>query len=299
MTEPAVEAHARPKIIGARVKRTEDPRMLKGLGAYVDDRQPQRVLHVAFRRSDHSHARIRAIDCSAALAAPGVVAVLTAEDLEGLVKPLLATSRMAGYYATPILPLARGKVRYVGEPVVGTLAESRYQAEDAQRLIAIAFEPLPVVSDPEHAARRDAPMLHEQAGTNVLLHREFKRGDADAAMESAPVRVKGRFRMHRKTAVAIEPRACLAEYEAGREALTLYSTTQVPGIIRDALASALDMPGHRLRVVAPDVGGGFGVKGSLYPEEIFVCAAARRLRRTVKWTSDRIRRPDVNQPGLR
>jgi carbon-monoxide dehydrogenase large subunit len=288
MTEPAVEAHARPKIIGARVKRTEDPRMLKGLGAYVDDRQPQRVLHVAFRRSDHSHARIRAIDCSAALAAPGVVAVLTAEDLEGLVKPLLATSRMAGYYATPILPLARGKVRYVGEPVVGTLAESRYQAEDAQRLIAIAFEPLPVVSDPEHAARRDAPMLHEQAGTNVLLHREFKRGDADAAMESAPVRVKGRFRMHRKTAVAIEPRACLAEYEAGREALTLYSTTQVPGIIRDALASALDMPGHRLRVVAPDVGGGFGVKGSLYPEEIFVCAAARRLRRTVKWTSDRI-----------
>jgi carbon-monoxide dehydrogenase large subunit len=288
MTEPAVEAHARPKIIGARVKRTEDPRMLKGLGAYVDDRQPQRVLHVAFRRSDHSHARIRAIDCSAALAAPGVVAVLTAEDLEGLVKPLLATSRMAGYYATPILPLARGKVRYVGEPVVGTLAESRYEAEDAQRRIAIAFEPLPVVSDPEHAARRDAPMLHEQAGTNVLLHREFKRGDADAAMESAPVRVKGRFRMHRKTAVAIEPRACLAEYEAGREALTLYSTTQVPGIIRDALASALEMPGHRLRVVAPDVGGGFGVKGSLYPEEIFVCAAARRLRRTVKWTSDRI-----------
>jgi aerobic carbon-monoxide dehydrogenase large subunit len=288
MTEPAVEAHARPKIIGARVKRTEDPRMLKGLGAYVDDRQPQRVLHVAFRRSDHSHARIRAIDCSTALAAPGVVAVLTAEDLEGLVKPLLATSRMAGYYATPILPLARDKVRYVGEPVVGTLAESRYQAEDAQRRIAIAFESLPAVSDPEHAARRDAPMLHEQAGTNVLLHREFKRGDADAAMESAPVRVQGRFRMHRKTAVAIEPRACLAEYEAGREALTLYSTTQVPGIIRDALASALDMPGHRLRVVAPDVGGGFGVKGSLYPEEIFVCAAARCLRRTVKWTSDRI-----------
>ena len=160
--------------------------MLKGLGEYVDDRQPRRVLHVAFRRSDHSHARIRAIDCSTALAAPGVLAVLTAEDLEGLVKPLLATSRMAGYYATPILPLARDKVRYVGEPVVGTLAESRYQAEDAQRRIAIAFESLPAVSDPEHAARRDAPMLHEQAGTNVLLHREFKRGDADAAMESAP-----------------------------------------------------------------------------------------------------------------
>jgi carbon-monoxide dehydrogenase large subunit len=287
MTE-LLEVHMRPKIIGARVKRTEDPRLLTGLGAYVDDRQLQRVLHVAFRRSDHSHARIRAIDCSAARAAPGVVAVFTADDLEGLVKPVVATSRMAGYYATPIFPLARGKVRYVGEAVVATVAESRYQAEDAQELIAIDFEPLPVVIDPEEAARPGAPLLHDEAGTNVLLSREFKRGDVDAVMESAPVRVKGRFRMHRKTAVAIEPRACLAEYEPGREALSLFSATQIPGIVRDALAAALDMPGHRLRVVAPDVGGGFGGKGSLYPEEIFVCAAARRLGRTVKWTSDRM-----------
>jgi carbon-monoxide dehydrogenase large subunit len=287
MTEPP-DVHMRPKIIGARVKRIEDPRLLTGLGAYVDDRQLARVLHVAFRRSDHSHARIRAIDCSAARAAPGVVAVFTADDLEGFVKPLLATSRMAGYYATPIFPLARGKVRYVGEPVVATVAESRYQAEDAQELIAIDFEPLPVVIDPEEAARPGAPMLHDEAGTNVLLSREFKRGDVDAAIESAPVRVKGRFRMHRKTAVAIEPRACLAEWEPGREALSLYSATQIPGIVRDALAAALDLPGHRLRVVAPDVGGGFGGKGSLYPEELFVCAAARRLGRTVKWTSDRM-----------
>jgi carbon-monoxide dehydrogenase large subunit len=287
MTEPP-EVHMRPKIIGARVKRIEDPRLLTGLGAYVDDRQLARVLHVAFRRSDHSHARIRALDCSAARAAPGVVAVFTADDLEGFVKPLLATSRMAGYYATPIFPLARGKVRYVGEPVVATVAESRYQAEDAQELIAIDFEPLPVVIDPEEAARPGAPMLHDEAGTNVLLSREFKRGDVDAAIESAPVRVKGRFRMHRKTAVAIEPRACLAEWEPGREALSLYSATQIPGIVRDALAAALDLPGHRLRVVAPDVGGGFGGKGSLYPEELFVCAAARSLGRTVKWTSDRM-----------
>ena len=124
--------------------------------------------------------------------------------------------------------------------------------------------------------------------TNVLLSREFKRGDVDAAIEQAAVRVGGRFRMHRKTAVAIEPRACLAEYEPGRDALTLHSATQVPGIVRDALSAALDLPGHRLRVVASDVGGGFGGKGSLYPEEIFVCAAARRLARSVKWTGDRM-----------
>jgi carbon-monoxide dehydrogenase large subunit len=284
----APEMHARPKIVGARIKRTEDPRLLTGLGAYTDDRQVMRVLHVAFRRSDQAHARIRSIDCSAARAAPGVVAVLTAEDLSAAVQPLVATSRMPNYYSTPLLPLAQHKVRYVGEPVVGVIAQSRYHAEDALELIAIDYEPLAAVSDPEAAARSGAALLHEEAGSNVLVSREFKRGDVDAAAQSAPVRVKGRFRMHRKTALAIEPRACLAEYEAGREALTLHSATQVPGIVRDALATALDIPGHRIRVVAPDVGGGFGGKGSLYPEEIFVCAAARQLRRAVKWTSDRL-----------
>ena len=284
----ASEIHARPKIVGARIKRTEDPRLLTGLGAYTDDRQVPRVLYVAFRRSDQAHARIRSIDCSAARAAPGVVAVFTAEDLATAVRPLIAISRMPSYYPTPLLPLARGKVRYVGEPVVGIIAQSRYHAEDALELVAIDYEPLAAVSDAELAARAGAPLLHEEAGTNVMVGREFKRGDIEAVLQSAPVRVKGRFRMHRKTALSIEPRACLAEYDPGRDALTLHSATQVPGIVRDALATALDMPGHQVRVVAPDVGGGFGGKGSLYPEEIFVCAAARRLRRAVKWTSDRL-----------
>ena len=282
------EIHARPKLIGARIKRTEDPRLLTGQGAYTDDRQVLRVLHAAFRRSDQSHARIAAIDCTAARAAPGVVAVLTAEDLTDQVKVLVATSRMKNYYATPFLPLARGKVRYVGEPVVSVVAQSRYQAEDALELINIEYEPLPFVVDPEQAAKDGAPLLHDEAGTNVVVSREFKRGDVDAELDKAPVRVGGRFRMHRKTPVAIEPRACLAEYDAGREALTLYSATQIPGIVRDALADALNIPGHSVRVVAQDVGGGFGGKGSLYPEEVFVCAAARLLSRSVKWTADRM-----------
>ncbi|MBO0755428.1 MAG: xanthine dehydrogenase family protein [Bradyrhizobiaceae bacterium] len=284
----ALDIHARPKIVGARVRRNEDPRLLTGLGCYTDDKQVMRVLHVAFKRSDQSHARIRAIDCSAAQVAPGVVAVFTAQDLSDGVRPLLATSRMANYYATPIMPLARDKVRYVGEPVVGVVAASRYHAEDALELITIDYETLPIVVDPEEAARAGAPLLHEEARTNVLVTREFKRGDVDAAIEAAPVRVKGSFRMRRKSPLAIEPRACLADYDPGHDALTLYSATQVPGIVRDALATALDMSGHRVRVVASDVGGGFGGKGSLYPEEIFVCAAARRLARAVKWTSDRM-----------
>jgi len=281
------EIHARPKIVGARIKRTEDPRLLTGRGAYTDDRQVLRAAHVAFRRSEQSHARIRAIDCTAARAAPGVVAVFTAQDWRDAVKPLVATSRMANYYATPIFPLARDKVRHVGEPVAGVVADSRYQAEDAAALIAIDYETLPPVVDPELAARDGAPLLHEEAGTNVIVSREFKRGDVEVAFLSAAVCVSGRFRMHRKSPVAIEPRAYVAEYDPGREALTLHSATQVPGIVRDALAKALDIPGDRIRVVASDVGGGFGGKGSLYAEEIFVCAAARQLQRPVKWTADR------------
>jgi carbon-monoxide dehydrogenase large subunit len=278
----------RPKLIGARIKRTEDPRLLTGLGSFVDDRQVPGALHVAFRRSDHAHARIRAIDVAPAQAMPGVAAVFTAADFAETVKPLRAISRMRGYYATPIRALAQEKVRYVGEPVAGIVAESRYLAEDAAERVAIDFEPLPHAADPADAACPGAPLLHEEAGTNVLVAREFKRGDVDAALAAAAVRVKARFRMRRRTPLALEPRACLAEYDRARDALTLYSTTQVPGIIRDGIAEALDLPGHRLRVIAPDVGGAFGGKASLYPEEIFVCAAARQLRKPVKWTSDRM-----------
>jgi aerobic carbon-monoxide dehydrogenase large subunit len=287
MTEQA-DLDLRPKLIGARIKRTEDPRLLTGLGSFVDDRQVAGVLHVAFRRSDHAHARVRSIDTAAAQAAPGVAAVFTSMDLEKTVKPLRATSRMKGYYATPIRPLARERVRYVGEPVAGVVAESRYLAEDAAERVAVEFEPLPHVTDPSEAARPGAPLLHEEAGTNVLVAREFKRGDVDAALAGCAMRIKARFRMRRRTPLAIEPRACLAEYDRSRDAITFYSTTQVPGIIRDSIAEALDLPGHRLRVIAPDVGGAFGGKASLYPEEIFVCAAARQMRRPVKWTSDRM-----------
>jgi carbon-monoxide dehydrogenase large subunit len=267
-------ANLRPKIVGARIKRTEDPRLLTGAGSFVDDRQVAGALALAFLRSNQAHARVVSIDTAAARAIPGVAAVFTAQDFEAQVQPLRATSRMKGYYATPIRPLAHGKVRHVGEIVAAVVAESRYIAEDALEAITVEYEPLPAATDPFEAAQPGAPLLHEEAGTNVILSREFKRGDPDGAASAAPVRVKARFRMRRKTPLAIEPRTYLAEYDRGRDALTLHSATQIPGIIRDALADALDLPGHKLRVIAPDVGGGFGGKGSLYPEEIAVCLAA-------------------------
>ncbi|MBR0870665.1 xanthine dehydrogenase family protein [Bradyrhizobium tropiciagri] len=278
----------RPKNVGAPIKRTEDPRLLAGSGEYTADRKPDRPLHLAFLRSGLPHARIVRIDTAAALEAPGVVAVFTAEDIAGDFKPVIPFSRMPNYYATPILPLASEKVRYVGEAVAAVVATSRYLAEDALELIEIDYEPLRPVARAEMAVADGAPLLHEEAGTNVLIAREFSKGDVAADLGVAAVRVRGRFEMTRKAPLAMEPRSYTAEYEKRRDALTLYTSSNIPGIVRDAISESLSLPGHRLRVVAPDVGGSFGSKGSLYPEELLICIAARKLRRSVKWTADRL-----------
>jgi aerobic carbon-monoxide dehydrogenase large subunit len=278
---------SRPKNIGARVKRVEDRRLLTGQGAFTDDCIVPGALHVAFRRSDHAHALISRISTSAAAAMPGVFGIYTAQEFDDLVEPVRATSRMKDYHATALYPLAREKVRFVGEPVVAVLAETRYLAEDALDQIAIAYEPLETVVDPESAVREDAPLLHEEAGTNVLATREFIRDDLAEAMAAAPTRVGGRFRFHRKAPVALEPRACVAEYDRGRRSLTLTVSTQIPGIIRDVLCDLFEMPGHSVRVVALDVGGGFGGKASLYQEEIVVSVLARHLGRSLRWTGSR------------
>jgi carbon-monoxide dehydrogenase large subunit len=243
---------------------------------------------VAIRRSDHPHARILNIDISAAFSVPGVVAVFDAHDLDGVVRPVRAVSKMAHYHSTEIWPLARGKVRYVGEPVLAVVAESRYAAEDALEHITIDYEMLPFEGDAEQAAKPGAPLLHEETGTNAIVRREFKRGDVDAAFAAAAVTVAGRFQMLRKTAVAMENRCYLAEWDAGKGALTFYTASNIPGVIRDALCESLDLPGTKLRVIAPDVGGSFGGKGSLYQEELLIPALAMVLERPVKWTGDRL-----------
>jgi aerobic carbon-monoxide dehydrogenase large subunit len=278
----------RPRHVGAPIRRTEDPRLLTGNGEYTADRKPDRALHVAFRRSEHPHAEIVRIDVSKARAARGIVAVFTAEDLSDDYRAVIPVSRMPNYYATPILALASKKVRYVGEPVVAVIAEDRYLAEDALELIAVEYAPLGAVADPEFALSDGAPLVHAEAASNVLVAREFKKGDVRADLAASHVQVRDRFQMMRKAPLAIEPRSYCAEYENRREAITLYASSNVPGIVRDAISGALDLPGNRLRVVAPDVGGSFGSKGSLYPEEILLCVAAKKLRRSLKWTADRL-----------
>ncbi|NIB38739.1 xanthine dehydrogenase family protein [Pseudomaricurvus alkylphenolicus] len=274
--------------VGSRVKRREDPRLLTGRGRYVDDIKVAGMLHIAFRRSDYSHARILSIDTSAAKASPGVVEVFTAKDIEGEFNPVLAQSRMRDYQPTIMQILAADKVRFVGEAVVAVVAESRYLAEDAAALVEIEYDELPLVTDPEQALINSSAKLHEQMDSNVLLQREFNRGDVDEAFYGASVYIKERFRFTRKTSLAMENRTYLAEYNSAEQALTLHTTSQVPGIIRDILVDALDIPGSHLRVVAPDVGGGFGGKTSLYPEEVLAPILAKKLERPVKWTGDRI-----------
>jgi carbon-monoxide dehydrogenase large subunit len=278
----------RPRHVGAPIRRTEDPRLLTGSGEYTADRKPDRPLHVAFRRSEQPHARITRIDRSHAQAAPGVVAVFTADDIAGDFKPVIPFSRMANYYATPIMPLASGKVRHVGEAIAAVVATSRYLAEDALELIEIEFDQLGTVANSELAVAADAPLLHEEAGTNVLIAREFRKGDVETDLKGAAVRVGGRFEMTRKAPLAMEPRSYTAEYNTRRGAITLYTSSNIPGIVRDAISESLDLPGSRLRVIAPDVGGSFGSKGSLYPEELLICIAARKLGRSLKWTADRL-----------
>lgn len=276
------------RLVGQPLPRVEDARLLTGLGRYVDDRPAPNGLHLAIRRSDQPHARVVAVRMAAAQACPGVAGIYVWADIAGLVKPAIATSRMSGYQPTPIHALANGVVHYVGEPVVAVLASNRYLAEDAAELIEIDYEELPFAGDAEVAAQPDAPLLHAGLVSNVLVERAFVRGEVDTAFANAPVTVGGAFRFHRKTSLAMEPRACLAEPDPGRDGLLVHTSSQVPGIVRDALADLLGMPGNRLTVIAPDVGGGFGGKTSLYAEEMLVCALARHLGRPVKWTGDRL-----------
>jgi len=282
-----VEHGAPPPLIGAPVKRREDERLLTGRGRFVADLIRPGMLHVAFLRSPHAHARILGVDTTAARASAGVAAAVTGDELRGHARPIRALSRMRGYAATEMPALASKKARYAGEAVAAVVAESRYAAEDALERISVDYEPLPSVAGPRAAMADGSPLLHETGTSNLLLSREFSQGDVAAALAGSAVVVGDRFRLHRHAAVAIENRACLAEWEPGTGALTLWTSTQIPGMIREALAELLGIPAHRVRVVAPDVGGGFGMKSALYPEEVAVSALARQLGRPVKWVGDR------------
>jgi aerobic carbon-monoxide dehydrogenase large subunit len=274
-------------MIGAAVPRVEDARLLSGQGRYVGDLVLPGMLHAAFVRSPHAHARVVAIDARAARREPGVVACLTGDGLKAHARTMRAPSRMRDYRVTDFPALALGKVRHVGEAVAVVVATDRYAAEDAAELVAVEYEPLPIVADPDRALADGAALVHDEAGTNVILSRTFSQGDVDAALAGAAAVVGDRFQFHRHAGVAIENRACVGRWDAGDGTLTFWSSTQIPGIARDKLAELLDLPLPRVRVIAADVGGGFGIKTVLYPEEIVIAALARIVGAPVRWIGDR------------
>ena len=280
-------AFNRPKFVGKPIQRLEDPRLLTGKGRHVADIRLPRMVHLAFVRSDQAHARINAINADEARALPGVIGIYAAKDFSH-VPDITASSRMESYQATACPVLARNVVRYVGEPVTAIVATSRYVAEDAAALIDIHYGPLEVAATACSAMAEGAPRLHEKLASNIILERTFVTGDALAEIAGAPHTVSGRFSLTRKTSMSIEPRACLVDYDAGMDTLTLYDATSIPGIIRDELARLLNLDGNRIRVIAPDVGGSFGGKASLYPEEVITADLARRLERPVKFVADRL-----------
>jgi carbon-monoxide dehydrogenase large subunit len=245
------------------------------------------MLAVAFLRSAHAHARLGAVDARGALAAPGVVAVLTGEEAAGRARPIRAELSAPGYKATSWPVLARVKVRFVGEPVAAVVASDRYRAEDALDRIRVRYEPLPAVTDVERSMRPDAPRLHDELTDNVLFHARFDNGQTDAAFDEAEIRFGATFRHGRSAGVPLEARGIVAEPDPATGGLTVWASTQTPHILRSGLAESLGLAESRIRVLVPDVGGGFGPKLHLFPEDVAVCLLALGLGRPVKWAETR------------
>lgn len=283
-----------PHFIGAHIPRREDPVLLRGEGQYTADIHLEGALHMVVVRSDCAHARLLSVDKSEAEALDGVVAVLTADDVNPHMAHPFPSAGMSDRYSvrrTPQrYPLASGRLRHVGEPVAVILAEDRYVAADAVDLVFIDYEPLPVVIDPEAALEGDAPLIYDDWGDNVGFRWRRENTDVDPIFARADHVVACRVVNQRVIGNAMEPRAVLADYDvhdANGGTLTVWTTTQAPHRIRDSIADMLDLPREQLRVIAPDVGGGFGIKASFYPEEVLVPFLARRFRRPVRWVATR------------
>ncbi|MGA7281789.1 MAG: xanthine dehydrogenase family protein molybdopterin-binding subunit [Acidimicrobiia bacterium] len=275
-------AVGKPQMFGARVRRVEDPRFLTGEGRYVADLARSDCLHAKFVRSTEAHARIVSVDVGES---EGVAHVFTGADWEGL--GIRCVSSYPGFRPTSMPVLAWDRVRYVGEAVAMVLAEDEYLAEDAMAAVQIEYEGLPPVVDLASALDADAPLVYDEWGDNGFVERRFTSEGFEEAFERAPHHVSGTWSMARHTGIPIETRAVMAEYDRGRDHLTVWTSTQIPHLIKTGLAQALGRDEASVRVVAPDVGGGFGVKAQLYPEEVACAKAAIETGHTVRWVEDR------------
>ncbi len=276
-------------LIGARMARPEAQRLVAGHGRYTDDIAVGGVGHVAFLRSPYAHARIRKMDIAAAEAAPGVIAVVTADDLAGVCAPWQTRLvPIPSHVAPSEFPLARGEATFQGQPVVAVVAQSRAEAEDAIERIAVDWEELPVVASMEEAASAGAAKVNSEIPGNLALEVALKAGDPEAVFASATHVVEHEFTFSRQTGVTLEPRSILADFDPRLRRLTLHHSHQAPNQMRDIVATQLGLPLAGVQVITPDVGGAFGLKLQTYPDEMAVAAIAVLLGRPVKFTADRL-----------
>jgi len=283
-------------MLGSSIKRREDPRLITGQATYVDDIKLYGMLHMSVLRSPYGHARINSINAEAARNHPGVVAVYLAEDLKGVVGNI-AIAVPLGHIAAGMGtrgPLAEGKVRFYGDPVAVVIADDRYTARDARDLIEIDYEPLPAAIDVEKAMQPGAPLLYEEFGTNVAFsaHPIITAGDdIDKVFEQTKadggVVVKARLMNQRLAPASMETRGVVAEYTKSNKSLTIWSSSQIPHLLRNILAATVGLPQHQVRVIVPEVGGGFGSKLNVYPEELVAAFASMKTGKPVKWIEDR------------
>jgi carbon-monoxide dehydrogenase large subunit len=278
------------QLIGARIQRREDPRLITGHGRFIEDHTLPGLTHLAVVRSPHPHARIVGIDSAAARALPGVLAVFTAADFRKVlsgsmpVTPAFAPDKK---YVPERFPIADREVCFQGEPVAVVVAEDRYLAADAADLVHVTYEPLPAVVDPEAAMSPGSPLVHSDGPDNIGWDMTYAGGDIEAAFGKAEVVVKERILQQRLAPTAMETRGVMASYSPYDEQLTLWLSSQNPHFIRLFVSGAMGIPESRVRVVSPDVGGGFGSKISPYPEDYLVPAAAKLLQRPVRWIETR------------
>src|SRR5262244_2510385 len=283
--------------VGRSMPRREDHRLLTGRGQFIADLDLPHMLHAVFVRSPVAHARIRGVDLSRAATAPGVACVLSGADLLQLLPPVPDTqlslpskwtTLVQHKFINPQQPLlAHDKVRHVGEAVAVIVAESRYAAEDAAELVTLDLDPLPAVVNAEAALASGAPLIHEHLKTNLFGAFSIAKGDVAAAMAGAPHRLQRRFYHHRYAAMPIECRGVAAIHDPRTDTITIWSATQVVHWVRREVAAILGLPEARVRCLALDVGGGFGVKGHVYPEDLVIPFLARQLGRPVRWIEDR------------
>ncbi|HEV8143184.1 MAG TPA: xanthine dehydrogenase family protein molybdopterin-binding subunit, partial [Methylomirabilota bacterium] len=282
------------KLMGAEVKRKEDPRMITGASQYVTDIALPGMLWVAFVRSPHAHARIRKIDASGALKVPGVRQVMTGDDIKKVAKALPPASASAEGGASTGAPgrqhwaLSTEVVRHVGEAVAAVIAESDYAAHDGVEAVQVEWEPLPAVTDVWKALDKGAPQLHPDAPGNIEHQTPIKNGDVDGAFAKAKHVIKQRIVSQRLCGVSMEPRACVAAPEGVSGGIVVYATHQAPHALRFDLANVLGMDANLIHVVNPDMGGGFGIKFGCYPEDVVLAALARKFKTPLKWVETRI-----------